>query len=179
MKIKFVEIDINVAKPKDQKSEFDVGNDLFEAVSAVAEKTCFFFCEIGNESAADSVVTDDAECAEGNVIDTVFAVHHRRDRHCCVRTVDEALADVANGKGNCVEGSAFTLNDLRTGLADILLYLSIVDGRQCKPLVVEASVAFLDGNIGDIGKRPGDKGRIAMFAKNVSVAVTLADGVIF
>ena len=144
----------------------------------MAELAYFFIGELEVDLGADAVAYD-IERAEADIVDPVFAVHHGGDGHCGVYAAEYALADMADGYRNGIEGSALARNDSAAGLFDILFDFVKIKHGVFDPGRGDEALAFGNGHIGNIGNRPRDKGRIAVFAEHIGVNVALVDVIIF
>ena len=78
-------------------SDAEIFDNVFESVCAETELCGLFVGKRNVYLATYAVVTDKIECAEANVVYTVFSVHHCGDCHRCVYSCKQALADVAYG----------------------------------------------------------------------------------
>lgn len=66
------------------------------------------------------------KCAERNIFNSVFSVHHGGNGHCGVDTAEQTFTDVANGYRNGIEGSSLSCNNARARFSYILLNLAEV-----------------------------------------------------
>lgn len=123
-------------------------------------------------------MSDHVKSAEAYIFYTVLAAHHGGDCHSSVHTAQNALADVTNGNGNRVESSSLSGNDSAAGFSHILLDLLVVELGTFHAGSAYNRMAVFDGNIGNIGNRPGHKGGVAVLAENIGVYIALADVVI-
>ena len=119
------------------------------------------------------------KCAERNIFNSVFSVHHGGNGHCGVDTAEQTFADVANGYRNGIEGSSLSCNNARARFSYILLNLAEVklggvDSRSGYKLF-----ALFNRNIRDVCNRPRNERRIAVLAENIGVNIALIYVVIF
>ena len=89
-------------------------------------------------------------------------MHHRGYGHRGIHSVQDAPAEVTDGAGYGIEGSALALNDSCAGLTHILLYLCAVQLGQHVVAIGKRSMALLNRNIGNIRKRPRNERRITV-----------------
>ena len=93
-------------------------------------KFCEFF--IGKrrvDLTFDTVASDYVERAEADVVDAVFAVHHRRNRKRGVRIGKYRLYDMAYGGRYGIERRALTRNYSRARFADVFFDFGYIDFR--------------------------------------------------
>src|SRR6266702_572020 len=78
----------------------------------------FRFVEPQFKSKLDAAVSHDTGCAEGDVVETVLAVHEGRDHEDGTLITEDCLADARDTGCDREAGVAFEACDLGTGVAD-------------------------------------------------------------
>ena len=122
---------------------------------------------------------DDVQYAETYVIDAVLTVHHGGDGHGGVNGAQQCLADMAHGNGYGVEGSTLAGDNARTGLANVVLDLIVVQGRNHTVVVGQVVGVIVHGNVGDVGDGPRNESGVTVLTHDVGVHVLLVDLVVF
>jgi len=158
--------------------QLDLVNDALEGIGTVLKLNDLGIVEGKQDLALSALITDDVQKAEANVVNAVFAMQHGGNGDGGIHAAEQALAQVADGDGDGIEGSALAADDTGTRLLDVFLYLVIFQ-------LGEESIRILHGlgilgnrNVGNVDKRPRHKAGVTMLTQHVGVYVLLVDGVV-
>ena len=124
-------------------------------------------------------VTNDVKKADTYVVNSVFTVKHcRNGKSCIYRSVEEALAKVANGNCNSIECCTLALDNLTAGLTYVINHLVAVEIRILNAGISNGLAVILYGDVGNVSDGPGNECCIAVLTEDVCVNVVLADLVV-
>jgi hypothetical protein len=126
------------------------------------EGLLFRFVEAQLKSEFDTAVSYDAGRAEGDVMETILAVHEGRDHEDRTLVTENCLADACDTGCDGEAGVAFEAGDLRAGVAD---------AREELFLTGKSIYSRVEGerNSGDLGRTPHCHRRVSVFADDGSV----------
>ena len=145
----------------------------------MTEQALLGFGKLRQDLAAHTVLTDDIDKRETYIIDAVIALKQRGTCHCGIDTAEYSTADMTYRDGNGIECRTLALDNTCAGAANIILNRRVIEhgghgiNSRCTINSRQRSTVLINGNIGNVCKRPRNERRIAVLTENICMNVLL------